>query len=231
MDLHVLSGGAAQGVVKALAADFANANGAEIKGTFGAVGLMKEKLILGEPCDVAILTAALINELAQGDYVQPGTITNLGKVKTGIAVRDGDAQHDVSNPEQLKQVLLSASEIYFPDPEKATAGIHFANVLRRLGIYDQVAPRLRPHPNGATAMRHLAQDGQPNAIGCTQVTEILYTDGVRLVDSLPPEFELATTYTAAVCTKSTHPELSARLVQLLGSKGTENLRRDGGFEL
>ena len=34
-------------------------------------------------------------------------------------------------------------------------------------------------------------------VGCAQVTEILYTNGVQLVDVLAKAFELATVYTAA----------------------------------
>jgi hypothetical protein len=60
-----------------------------------------------------------------------------------------------------------------------------------------VGPRCRTFPNGATAMRELAAAGTPRSIGCTQVTEIRYTEGVDLVGALPPPFELATVYTAA----------------------------------
>jgi len=58
MRLHVLSGGAAQGVVIALAAGFRAATGYEIDGTFGAVGAMKEKLLAGTPADVLISPGA-----------------------------------------------------------------------------------------------------------------------------------------------------------------------------
>ena len=58
--------------------------------------------------------------------------------------------------------------------------------------------RLRPYPNGATAMRALAGARRTSPIGCTQVTEILNTPGVALVGPLPKQFELATVYTAGV---------------------------------
>jgi molybdate transport system substrate-binding protein len=138
---------------------------------------------------------------------------------------------DVASADALKAALLAARGIYFPDPEKATAGIHFANVLKRLGIYDEVAPRLRPYPNGATAMQQLAQANEPGLIGCTQVTEILYTPNVKLAGALPKEFELATVYTAAVCSKAEHPEAARRLVALLGSEQSRAVRMEGGFEI
>lgn len=230
MDLHLLSGGAAQGVVDALWPQFSADTGAELKGAFGAVGLMKDRFLAGEPCDVLILTEALIDGLAQSGHVDAGTATPLGRVKTGIAVRAGDRSPDVSSVAGLKAALLDARGIYFPDPEKATAGIHFVNVLRQLGIHADVEKKLRPYPNGATAMRHLAQSDEAGLIGCTQVTEILYTDGVKLVAALPKEFELATVYTAVVPMQAAHPQIARRLVALLGAAQSRAVRENAGFE-
>ena len=88
----------------------------------------------------------------------------------------------------LRAALIAADAIHFPDPGKATAGIHFDKVVDRLGIRSDVQARLRTFPNGASAMRALADAGG-RAIGCTQATEILATPGVRLVGPLPPGFE------------------------------------------
>ncbi len=231
MDLHILSGGAAQGVVRALQEDFRAQTGAGVQGTFGAVGMMKEKLLSGAPCDVLILTQALIDELEAAGRVAPGSAAPMGRVKTGIAVKAGEAQPDVSSADGLRAALLAARGIYFPDPQKATAGIHFINVVKKLGILADIEPALRPFPNGATAMAAMAKDNEPGLIGCTQVTEIMYTEGVTLVAALPIEFELATVYTAAVSSRSEQPELAQRLVAALSGDASRGLREKGGFEL
>jgi molybdate transport system substrate-binding protein len=67
-------------------------------------------------------------------------------------------------------------------------------------------------------------------IGCTQVTEINYTPGVQLIGLLPQEFELATVYTAAVCTRATQPTAAANLIRLLASREAAGVRASGGFE-
>jgi len=150
-------------------------------------------------------------------------------VRTAVAVRSTDASPPVGDADGLRAALLAADAIYFPDPTLATAGIHFAKVLDRLGIRDAVADRLRPHPNGATAMREMARArGRP--IGCTQVTEILNTPGVTLVAPLPQAFELATTYTAGIVTLAASPEPARRLIDLLSSAATKALRDRAGFE-
>jgi len=231
MEVHILSGGAAKGVVAGLEREFAAKTGAGISGSYGAVGAMKEKLLAGEPCDVVILTAALIEELTAAGHLVAGSGAPLGRVRTGVAVRSGDPVPDVSTPEALAAALCAARGIYFPDPHRATAGIHFANVLRKLGIYDSVAPYLRPYPNGATAMAQMAQSTDPQLIGCTQVTEIRYTEGVTLVDVLPAEFELATVYSAAVCTNAANREAAQVLVDMLSGSASAELRSKGGFDI
>lgn len=228
--LHILSGGAAQGLVNQLRGAIYNETGRAVEGSFGAVGLMRDKLLAGEPCDVVILTQALITDLTTNGHVQPGSATPLGVVKTGVAVKSGEPQPKVDTPESLKAALLAAKGIYFPDPVKATAGIHFMNVLKQLGIDGQVAGALRPYPNGATAMKAMAEASGAGLIGCTQVTEILYTPGVQLISLLPKEFELATVYTAAIAAKAEQPQAARMMIDLMAAPAAAELRRSGGFE-
>ena len=228
--IRLLSGGAAQGLVTQLQGRFLAGSGFTVEGTFGAVGAMRDKLIGGEPCDLVILSQALIDQLTGSGHVMRGSAVQLGAVKTGVAVKVGERLPDVTSAAALKATLLAAPGIYFPDPVKATAGIHFMKVLQALGLDQQLAPRLRPFPNGATAMREMAQAGEAGLIGCTQVTEILYTPGVQLVSLLPPEFELATVYTAAVCSGAQEREGAADFIRLLASADTAPVRSAAGFE-
>ena len=200
MQLKILSAGAAQGVVTGLADEFRARTGYELDCSFGAVGAMKEKLLAGAPADLIILTHALIAGLVAEGKLAPDSSADLGRVRTGVAVRAGDPLPDVSSADALRKTLLAAAGIFFPDPQKATAGIHFAHVLDTLGVRSELEPRLKTYPNGATAMREMAQSKGERLLGCTQVTEINNTPGVVLVGLLPSEFELATVYSAGVCT-------------------------------
>jgi molybdate transport system substrate-binding protein len=228
--LQLLSGGAAQGLVEQVREGFRTQSGCTIEGTFGAVGIMRDRLLGGAACDVLILTEALVAQLTQDGHLVAGSARALGVVKTGLAVKAGAAVPPVASAAELKAALLAAHGIYLPDPVKATAGIHFMNVLQQLGIADTLAPRLRPFPNGTTAMREMAAAGESEVIGCTQVTEILHTPGVQLAGRLPGEFELATVYTAAVCTRAQQPVRAAELVALLASTQTASARQAVGFE-
>ncbi len=241
--LHLLCAGAAQGLVTALQAEFERTHGASISARFGAVGAMREALEAGAPCDVLITTDAMVDALrASGvlvtpSLVDPGTLAAggdadraaLGHVLTGVAVRAGDAQPDVASPEALRAALLQASAIYFPDPQRATAGIHFAGVLRALGVFESLQSRFSTHPNGATAMRAMAASATPGGLGCTQVSEILFTPGVVLLGALPQAFELATLYTAALSAHAAQPVLARQFAAALTSPAHAALRAQAGF--
>jgi molybdate transport system substrate-binding protein len=229
--IRLLSGGAAQGLVAQLQDRFLAESGYTVEGTFGAVGAMRDKLLAGEPCDLIILSQALVDQLTASGHVIRGSAVQLGVVMTGVAVKAGEQLPDVTSAAALKRALLAAQAIYLPDPVKATAGIHFMKLLKALGIDQQLASRLRPFPNGATAMREMSQADEGGLIGCTQVTEILYTPGVQLVGLLPPEFELATIYTAAVCSAAQQPKAAGDLIGLLAAQETAAIRSSGGFEV
>ena len=227
--LRILSGGAAQGLVSRLQPDFEKKHDCVIEGSFGAVGAMKDKLLAGAPCDLLILTQALIDELAAQARADAATVKPVGRVQTGVALKEKRAPVAIRSPEDLKALLQSAPAIYFPDPAKATAGIHFLKVLQALGLADD-AQRLKTYPNGATAMAALAQSTERDAVGCTQVTEILITPGVRLTGLLPAPHELVTTYTAAVAAAAQEPELARALIDAMTADGAAEVRGRCGFE-
>ena len=221
--LRLLSGGAAMALVDKMKGPL------DVQGIFGAVGAMRDKLLAGEPCDIVILTRALIDELTRQGHAVVGSARDLGIVMTGVAVKSGEPAPDVSTRDALKSALRRASGVYFPDPQKATAGIHFMKVLQSLDIADELRARIHNFPNGATSMAAMAKAG-PGAIGCTQVTEILHAPGVELIGLLPKEFELATVYTAAVCTKAQEPDAAAAFVESLASDAAASVRAQCGFE-
>lgn len=227
--VRAISGGAAHGLVRALATPLAQ-RGVAVEGSFGAVGAMRDKLLAGAPCDLLILTDTLIAELERQGHVVPGSARPLGRVPTGIAVRAGAPRPALTDAASLATLFTQARALYVPDTAKSTAGQHVAKVLRDLGIADRMAGRLREFPNGATAMREMAACDEQGLVGCTQRTEILDTPGVQWVGALPPGHGLAAVYTAAVCTRADDQQAAARCAELLASVEAADARRDAGFD-
>jgi molybdate transport system substrate-binding protein len=227
--LNILSGGAAHGLIKSLAPDFKAQTGLDIEGDFGAVGAMAGKLRQGTAADIVILTSALVADLTREELIDGASIADVGRVETAVAVRTRDSLVSVGDAASLRKALQGADAIFVPDTKASTAGIHVAKVLQQLGIADEVEARLRIYPNGATAMRHMAESDAERPIGCTQSTEIIATEGVKLSGSLPAGCELATMYTAAVTARALRAREAQLLINLLRARDRRELRTRAGF--
>ena len=229
-NLHVLCAGAVKGLVLALQAAFEASAGVRLHARFDAVGAIRDELAAGALCDVFVATEAMVASLAAGGALRAGSSAAIGRVQTAIAVPAGAPLPAIASGDALRTTLLAASALYIPDATRSTAGAHVAGVLDRLGIRERMAPRLRMHPNGATAMGELAAARDPAALGCTQATEIRYTPGLALVGPLPAPFTLATVYSAAVAAESRDATRARSLVELLSGAAGAALRSAGGFD-
>jgi molybdate transport system substrate-binding protein len=227
--VKILSGGAAQGLVRGLTEAFNAQTGFDIDGDFGAVGVMADRLRASAPADLIILTHALVAKLADEQLVIPASIADVGQVATALAVRAGDPRITVRTEADLREALRAADAIFVPDTKASTAGMHVAKVLDLLGIAHEVAPRLKIFANGATAMRELASSTTQRPIGCTQATEIIATDGITLSGSLPAGSDLVTMYTAGVAARAAHPTEARALIALLAGADQSELRQRVGF--
>ena len=227
----LLSAGAAKGLVNALAPEFLATTRATIDAEFDAVGAILEKIASGAPCDAIVLTAVLLETQEREGAIVARSIVPIGRVETGVAARAGDAVPDIQDSAALRAALEAAPAVFVPDVVRSTAGRHFAGLLQRLGVHTAVMPRVHAFPNGATAMRALADSAIPGALGCTQVTEILYTPGVDLAGTLPPGCGLATVYAVAVAARARAPALARTFIGLLTGPGSREARRRGGFDV
>jgi molybdate transport system substrate-binding protein len=225
--LRMLSGGAANGLVNKLRDTFRNHTGCEIEGDFGAVGGMRDRIASGEQIDMAILTRAAIDMLVAKGKLDPDSVTDLGQVDTGVAVKSGATHPSIGDSAALASLFGEADALFCPDTVQATAGIHFASVLKRLRVTD--ITRLQEFPNGQTAMAAMAKSDFEAPIGCTQVTEILNTPGVDYVGPLPVPFDLSTVYTAAISWNAAAPKDALALIALLADPTHAELRRSVGF--
>src|ERR1035438_6831219 len=108
MRLNILSGGAAQSVVTALAGEFRATTGYELVCTFSAVGAMKAKLLAGAPAPPVLPAPGQIAELAAGGQVLTDSCADRGRVRTGVAMRAGDPLPDIASAGTLRSSLLAA---------------------------------------------------------------------------------------------------------------------------
>jgi molybdate transport system substrate-binding protein len=204
--LSLFSAGATQPAVMAAVPGFAAQNGLTIHFTFGSVGSLRDQILTGTSgADVAIVTPAIVTALDAQSFVHAGSRVDLAQVGAGLAVRTADQPPDISDSDKFKAVLLAADEIYYADPMLATAGMAFMRVCTTLGIAATcaAAPNGKGHiaAGGAEAMAAMAISTATNVVGCTQISEIKSTPGVKLVGEYPAapmNLQVRTVYTAII---------------------------------
>jgi molybdate transport system substrate-binding protein len=227
--LHIISAGAAQSVVQQAIEAWQRERRGEIVASYGAVGAQKKQLLDGAAADIVLLTAAMIDELIASGHVVAGTRSDLGAVVGGIAVPAGARHPDVATEQDLSSALCEAAAVYLPDPAIATAGAQFVRMCEKLGIAAAVTPKLRTFPNGFAAMTRMAQERAPGAIGCTQITEIEWVQGVDLVAPLPRPLQVPTTYSLGMATRSADPATARAFAQRLTGTDAAALLSAAGF--
>ena len=107
----------------------------------------------------------------------------MGRVGLGVAVRPGAPVPDISSSEALKRSVLQAESIVF---NRASTGIYLENLLKKMGVYEQVEAKTTRYPDAAAVMEHLLK-GKGKEFGFGPITEILLQreKGLKLVGPLP----------------------------------------------
>jgi molybdate transport system substrate-binding protein len=143
----------------------------------------------------------------------------IGRVGVGAAVRPGVAHPDLGSADSLKRALLDADSLVY---NRATTGLYFETVLKRLGIDAQVQPKVTRPLDGAAVMEHLLH-GHGRELGFGATTEILLfkARGLELVGPLPAELQNYTTYVAAQSTASSRAEAAQALLRHLASPDSQ----------
>jgi molybdate transport system substrate-binding protein len=212
-EIKVLSAGAMKSIVTELGESFRQETGHTIVISTGTAGEIRQKMVSGEWTDVVIVTDSVLEQLATPGLIVADTRADIARTAIGVAVRQGAPMPDISTTEAFKQSILAAKSLVYTDPARgATSGIHFAAVLQRLGIADAVKGRTVLWPGGYAAEALVTGQAE---LCVHQISEILPVKGVTLVGPLPKELQKLTTYSAAVASLATKPEVARAFVAYL----------------
>ena len=213
-EVTLIAPGGIRDAIQKMIPDFERNTGHKVKATFGSGGGTKKQVMSGEPFDVSIVQPPLPEVLATG-HVIAGTETPLAVVPVAVAVRKGAAKPDISTPDAVRKMLLAAKSVAYPNPARgAAAGASFDETLKKLGIAEQMQPRIVLAQGGAGAMALLAK-GEVE-IGLTFLSEI-HDLGVEVVGLLPREISTPTALVGYVSTHARSPAAAKALLMYLSS--------------
>jgi molybdate transport system substrate-binding protein len=227
LEISVLSGGAIEPGMRAAAAEFKNLTGLRVNITFNTAPQMRARIAAGDVFDVVAAPPAAIAEFAKAGKVQAGGL-HLGQVGSGVAVRPGAPVPEIATADDIKKLVIEADSIVF---NLASTGIYLENLLKKMGVWEQVEPKTTRYATGEEVMQH-ALTGQGKEVAFGPITEILLNKqhGLIFVGPLPPEIQNYTSYTAAVMSAGAGKDGAQSLVNFLGGPEGKRLFEAAGIE-
>jgi molybdate transport system substrate-binding protein len=225
-ELKVLSSVALTSVMDELTPEFEKATGNKLNIGYSVAADLRKRILDGETADVIILTRPMMDELQKQNKIVGKSLVNVAGTPVSVAARGGAPKPDISSVDALKHTLLTARSIVYADPAKGgVSGVHFARVLDRLGIAEQMREKMILVP-GAQAAEVVARGEAELGIG--QASEIVGVTGAQLVGPLPGELASTTIFAAAIGTESKSSEAANALVRFLtGSQAAPRLKAKG----
>jgi len=193
-EIKVLASNGVKASLEELAPAFERQTGNKLSITFGLAAALKRQIESGEAFDLAILTNAGIDDLAKQGKVDGASRASIARSGVGIGIKRGAPRSDIATPDALKRTLLGAKSIAWA--KEGQSGIYFAGLLERMGIAEQMKPKVVPAANGAEVGK-LVVEGK-SQYGVILVNELMAVPGVEVLGPLPAELQTYTVFHSAV---------------------------------
>jgi molybdate transport system substrate-binding protein len=225
-EIKVMSTVAMSATLDELKPKFEAATDHKVTFVYSVIADLRKRIQEGETADVMILSRAALDDLQGQGKVTSGSIVNVASSYVAIAVRAGATKPDIGSVDALKRTLLAVKSIVYADPAKGGAsGVHFARVLDRLGITDQMKFKTVLVP-GAQAADVVAR-GEAE-MGVAQASEIVPIAGAQLVGPLPGDLNNVTIFSAGIGPASKDAAAAKAFIQYVtGPVGAGALKSKG----
>ena len=207
---------AMQSVFEELGPQFEKASGHKLVMSFALSNVMAKRIQEDEAADYVVSTRGGVDGLVKSGKILPASDISLVRSSIGIAVRKGAPKPDIATTDALKRTLLAAKSISYTNPAAGgPSGVHFAKVLERLGIAEEMKAKTKFPPAGGFTAQLLASGEVEMAV--QQIGELVSTSGVELVGPLPGDLQNVTVYTAAIPITAKEPGAAKDLIKFLQS--------------
>jgi molybdate transport system substrate-binding protein len=221
--MEVLCTNGVKSVMLDLIPAFERARSTSVAITWGSTNALLKDLESGAGGDVAILTAEAIDGLIKQGKAVAGSRVDLARSGIGVAVRKGAKRPDIASPEALKRALLAAKSV--AHSKTGLSGIYFPTVLSRLGIADQMTPKI-VIPEPGTPVGEVVAKGDAE-IGIQQISELLPVAGIEIVGPLPEPLQKITMFSGGVLTAAKEPDGAAALLKFVAAESPRLLEQKG----
>lgn len=224
-EIVVLGSTAMREVLEELVPMFERASSHKVKVSFQSGAVLPGTIRGGAQVDVVVTNPDIIEDLVKDGKVVPGSSIDFVRSGAGVAVRAGAPKPDISTTDAFKNALLSAKKVGYSG---GPSGVHFINMLQRLGIADQIKAK------GVVAERGqrvgaLVAKGDAD-IGVQQITELLSIPGIDFVGPLPKELQANIVYSTATPVTAKELDGARELVRFLSSDAARPVVKKVGLD-
>ncbi|NVO17736.1 MAG: substrate-binding domain-containing protein [Rhodoplanes sp.] len=217
----VLSTRATRGVLEAILPGAAAA-GLDVAVEYGATNELLPRIAAGERADLVLLTGAALDRLCADGIVDPDSRTDIARALVGMAVGAGEPRPDISTVDALVATLRAARAVAWS--RTGASGLHFARVLTRLGILEEIAAKAIVR-DGFTG--ELAAKGEVE-LAVQQVSELMAVTGVDIIGPLPEAVQEVTAFAGGVFVGAKNPAgARALLARLVAPEARPLIARSG----
>jgi len=228
-EVKVLSVLGMRAVMEDLGPKFERATGHKLAITVVTLGVAVKRVQDGETADVVVIPRQGIDGFAKDGRAAAADVTVIARSSIGVAVRKGAPKPDISSPEALKRTLLIAKSITYPNPAHgAASGIHFAKMLDRLGIADEMKSKTVFLPK-AGPVGVLVANGEAE-IAVHQLQELIPVAGIEIVGPLPGDLQDTLVFAAAIMGGTKDAAASKALVDFLRTPESAKVIKEKGME-
>ena len=223
--IKILASNSIRAVMGELIPQFERANDCKVAISYDPAKVMLSRIQKGETADLVITGSGAIDELVKQGKILAGSRRVLARCRVGMAVLAGKPRPDISSVEALKRALLGARSVAYT--QEGASGMHFAGVIERLGIADQVKAKAVRQPGGLIG--ELVAAGKAE-IAIQQIPELMAVPGIELVGPLPAEIQLVTVSSAGIFTGTKQAEAAHAFIEFLAAPAAAKIMKSKGLE-
>jgi molybdate transport system substrate-binding protein len=228
-EIKVLSTGNMSSILAEVTGEFERTSGHKLVIEYGSTTRMRSRIEADEAADLTINERFVLEDLLRQARIATGSIVDIARSPLGIGIRAGEPRPDVSSVDGLKRALLAADSIAHPDPSGgAQDGTYFVYLIRRLGIADQLKPKIKLTMGGDAAAQAVASGSAQ--IGVAQRRNFISLSGVQLLEPLPDLPGIKFLMVAGVVAGAREPAGAMALAKFLSSPAVAPVIRAKGME-
>jgi molybdate transport system substrate-binding protein len=223
-EVKLISATPMRAVIKELGPQFERETGHKLVTKFVSGPVVKREIDAGETFDVAVSITPVIDELIKEGKIVAGTRADVAYAGAGLGVRAGAPKPDISSAEGFKRALLNAKSV--AHSAEGASGVYFKGLLERLGIAEEMKPKLKPMTGDA--LRQAVPSGAAEIIIVT--ISVIMEGAAELVGPVPSELQWYNRFAAGVSASAKQAEAAKALIQLLTSASAVPVIRAKGLE-